>query len=131
MRGAEPQGPTEATYHIGTQLELAELLGRHIAGGAIDISKFFDQMPRQLIYMLARCGGMPTPIVEAYRRYQEALQMRNTIAGGIGKPYTKVVGIPQGDPLSMLFAALILRAWAEMIRKEEAVTPFLLSLIHI
>ena len=25
--GAEPQGPTEATYHIGTHIELAELLG--------------------------------------------------------------------------------------------------------
>ena len=86
----------ECTYQIGTQIELAELTGKHIAGGAIDISKFFDQMPRQLIYMLVRCAGMPTPIVESYRRYQEALEMRNTVAGGVGKPYQKNVGIPQG-----------------------------------
>ena len=81
-------------------------------------------MPRQLIYLLARCAGMPTPIIEAYRRYQEALKMRNTVAGGVGTPYGKKVGIPQGDPLSMLFAALILRAWAQMMTQEE-VTPFL------
>ena len=50
--------------------------------------------------------------------------MRNTVAGGVGTPYVKKVGIPQGDPLSMLFAALILRAWAQMM-VEEGVTPFL------
>ena len=65
---------------------------------------------------------MPIPIVEAYRKYQEALQMRNTVAGGIGKPYTKEVGIPQGDPLSMLFAALILRAWAGMMQRSNVTT---------
>ena len=30
--GAEPQGAAEATYHIGTQIELAELTGKHMAG---------------------------------------------------------------------------------------------------
>ena len=75
-------------------------------------------MPRALIYMLARCAGMPAPIVEAYMRYQEKLIMRNTVAGGVGETFAKKVGIPQGEPLSMLFAALILRAWAEMMRKE-------------
>ena len=122
--GAEPQGATEATYAIGIMVELAELTGKKIAGGAIDISKFFDQMPRQLLYMLARQAGMPQGVLDAYQRYQEALKMRNTVAGSVGKEYTKKVGIPQGDPLSMLFAALILRAWAGMMQKSH-VSPYL------
>ena len=43
--GAEPQCATEATCSIGVMIELAELTGMKIAGGAVYISKFFDRMP--------------------------------------------------------------------------------------
>ena len=62
--------------------------------------------------------------INTYRRYQEDRRVRNTVAGSLGKPYKKEVGIPQGDPLSMLFAALILLAWAELM-KEEEIQPYL------
>ena len=59
--------------------------------------------------MLAKQAGMPPRVFYGYMRYEEALSMRNTVAGSIGQLYTEEVGMPQGDPLSMLFAALILR----------------------
>ena len=64
-----------------------------------DISKFFDQVVRALIYMLAKIAGMPNKVLDAYRRFQEDLETVNTIVGGLGIPYKRRCGIPQGDPL--------------------------------
>ena len=35
----------------------------------------------------------------------------NTIAGGVGEPYHKPTSVPQGDPLSMMVTALLIRPW--------------------
>ena len=70
-------------------------------GGTIDIAKFFDQTSRVLVEVLAKQAGMPRKVLSAYMRYQESLEIYNTIAGGLGIKHTKRCGIPQGDPLSM------------------------------
>ena len=49
----------------------------------------------------------------------------NTIVGGLGEPYKRQCGIPQGDPLSMVMVALLMRAWVVMI-KSMGVMPSLL-----
>ena len=54
---------------------------------------------------------MPEQIRSAYIRFVESLEVRNTIAGGLGRPYSKKTGIPQGDPFSMMVTALLLRPW--------------------
>ena len=41
--------------------------------------------------------------------YLETLVVYNVLAGGMGTPYTKKCGIPQGCPLSMVMVALIMR----------------------
>ncbi len=46
------------------------------------------------------------------------------VAGGLGDPYAEEAGIPQGDPLSMFFAAIILRPWAAMM-EDTGVSPYL------
>ncbi len=40
-------------------------------------------------------------------------------------PYTRRCGIPQGDPLSMMFVAMITRPWI-LIMREREVSPSLL-----
>ena len=54
-------------------------------GGTADIMKFFDQIPRQLVYEMCQRAGMPAHILGAYRAYQETLRVRNGIAGALGK----------------------------------------------
>ncbi len=44
------------------------------------------------------------------------------VAGGLGEPFPKEAGVPQGDPLSMLFAAMILRPWASLV-EDTGVYP--------
>ena len=79
-----------------------------------------------MVYELLEKAGMPKRILAAYRGFQEQLQAYNTVAGGIGEGYAKPTSIPQGDPLSMMIVALLLRAWiVEM--KGECVRPRVLA----
>jgi hypothetical protein len=50
----------------------------------------------------------------------------NSVAGGLGQPYTKPASIPQGDPLSMMVVALLLRAWIIQMNRV-AVEPRVLA----
>ena len=95
------------------------------------VSKFFDQIIRGLLYELARKAGMPEKVVGAYERFQEELTTMNTIMGGVGQPYKKPCGIPQGDPLSMMMVALLMRAWVIMMREMEAMPSLLVDDILI
>ena len=78
-------------------------------------------MLSELLYMLAYVGGMPSRVIDTYRKFQEGLETRNTVAGGMGQIFSKKVGIPRGDSLSMMFAALILRAWANIIAGDQVI----------
>ena len=121
--GGEPIGTITATYGVGIMMEEIHLEGEECCGAAIDMAKYFDQVNRDLVYDLARAAGMPEKILQAYKRYPENLKVRNTIGKALGTPYRAKAGIPQGDPFSMLAAALIMRAWTAMMR-AEGITPY-------
>ena len=69
--GAVPQGATDATYMIGLWMEKMRMKAVAYCGGAVDISKFFDQVVRPLVYTLARMAGMPGKILGAYERLSQ------------------------------------------------------------
>ena len=83
----------------------------HLTGAIADIHKCFDQVQRDIVYMMAEKAGMPKRVLRAYRSFQEALEARNAVAGIMGEAYPKPTSIPQGDPLSMMLVALIMRPW--------------------
>ena len=91
-----------------------------VTGGAVDIAKCFDQILRPVVYKVAALAGMPPRVLESYRRYQESLLVRNSISGGLGQVYRKRTSIPQGDPFSMMFTALLMRAWIVEMRVQGA-----------
>ena len=101
-------------------------MGMDVTGGAADIYKCFDQLSRPLIHTILEETGMPTRVLETYSKYLEALTIYNTIAGGLGEAYSKPTSIPQGDPLSMMVVAIIMRAWIMQMR-SLAVKPRLLA----
>ena len=65
-------------------------------------------------------AGVPKGVLHAYKDFQEALQVRNTIAGGLGEAYAKPTSIPQGDPMSMMITSLLLRAWVVQMEGCDA-----------
>ena len=109
--GVPGRGAADASYHTALVIENCTLKGEELTGGAADIYKCFGQIDRTLLYRILEEAGMPKGVMNAYRNFLENLEVYNTVAGGLGQPYTKPASIPQEDPLSMMVVALLLRAW--------------------
>ena len=71
--------------------------------------------------MIAKRAGLPTKILDAYSRFLENLVVYNSVAWSLGKKLTRRCGIPQGDPLSMMIVAMIMRPWLVRMEKEKPV----------
>ena len=125
--GVPGRGAVDAWYKVLTRIESLKLDGKDYSGGVADIAKFFDQIRRSLMYKMAEAAGMPPQVLRAYKEYLEALVLYNALAGGMGKPYRKKCGIPQGCPLSMLMVALIMRPWIVMMRTIHGVSCYILA----
>ena len=124
--GIEGQGANDAAYATAIEIEWCRLQGMEYSGGAADIYKCFDQTQRTILYKVMEAAGMPRGVLRAYREFQEALTIRNTVTGGLGEPYRKPTSIPQGDPISMMATSLLLRAWVVQM-KLYAVKPRILA----
>ena len=117
--GVPEIGADDAWWETALDLEEHNMTGTPFSGAGVDVFKCFDQIVRDLVYYLADVAGMPNKILNTYRRYQEALQTRNAVAGGLGTPYTRFMGIPQGCPMSMMIIMLVLRAWIIEMRATK------------
>ena len=69
---------------------------------------------------------MPSKIVDTYVKYLDDLKVYNTVAGGLGEPYGRPTSIPQGDPMSMMVVAILLRPWISQMR-QLAMHPRILA----
>lgn len=87
-----------------------------------DIAKFVDQIRRDLVFRTCKVAGMPTGVLRAYEAYLEHLKVYNCVAGGMGTPYVRICGIPQGCPFPMTSVALIMRPWIVTMRKYAGVS---------
>ena len=116
--GVGSQGAEDAWYAVATHKGHMDLLKTPYTGGTVDISKWFDQINRELVRQLASDAGMDHGVLSAYVRYQEGLLVHNSVARGIGKGFLRRTGIPQGCPLLMLCIALLRRPWLMMQEKE-------------
>ena len=77
---------------------------------------FFEQLRRELIYLILRYAGLPARILEPYSLFLDHLTLYNSIAGGLGTPHQRLCGIPQGCPMSMMVVALIMRPWVMLMQ---------------
>eukprot|EP00969_Alexandrium_andersonii_P291998 12905783-Alexandrium_andersonii.AAC.1 len=57
--GFRDRSPTDATWVMGMRMEAAHSSGRAVSASATDIYKCFDQVSRQVIYLLAIRAGAP------------------------------------------------------------------------
>ena len=101
-------------------MELCRLHGIDYSGGAADIFKCFDKVQRPIVYKVLQLAGMPTRVLNAYRNFQEAVMVRNTVDGGLGEEYSKPTSVPQGDPMSMMVTSFLLRAWVVQMQDTQS-----------
>ena len=124
--GVHGQGANDAAYKTALLVEECVLKGEDYTGGAADVYKCFDQIQRPLMYEILRKGGMPERVLTPYAKFLEQLEVRNTVVGGIGTPYKRPTGIPQGDPFSMMVTTMMMRPWLVQMR-QAAVVPRILA----
>ena len=118
-------GAEEAWWETALIIEEHLIDGTPFTIGSADIFKCFDQIQRDIIYAMAARLGMYPHVLDAYARFQEALDMHNTIAGGLGRAFTKLCGIPQGCPLSMLIIAMAMLPWVQMMHEIKVIPRIL------
>ena len=129
--GVGGQGAEDASYASAVLLENCKLRRIDATGGAADIFKCFDQVTRELVYELLSRAGLPKKILKAYKGFQESLKAYNTVAGGVGAAYSKPTSVPQGDPMSMMIVALLLRAWIVEMKQMNLKPRVLADDLHV
>ena len=125
--GVPGVGAADAWHEATTEIEELKINDEGFCGAVADIAKFFDQIRRLLVYKVAKAAGMPEPVLRAYQTYVESLLMYNCLAGGVGTPYKRKCGIPQGCPFSMLLVALIMRPWIIAMRGIQGTMAYILA----
>ena len=125
--GIPEMGAVDAWMEVTTRIENYKLDHIHYCGGTADIAKFFDQIRRTLVYRMLAASGMPEPVLTAYKSHLENLLVYNCLAGGVGEPFRRLCGIPQGCPFSMAIVALIMRPWILLMRTFSDIQCFILA----
>ena len=125
--GVPSMGAVDAWREALTHIEELKLDNEKFSGGVADIANIFDQIIRKLVYKLAASAGMPRGVLRAYKIFLEQLLVYNCLAGGVGLPYRRKCGIPQGCPFSMMVVALIMRTWVIQMRDIGDVHCYILA----
>ena len=67
--------------------------------------------------------GLPAWFRHAYFEYHSSVRLRFKLAAGLGQPWTRDGGIPQGCPLSMMFIVALYLPWCRYLAAQEGVQP--------
>ena len=66
---------------------------------------------------------MPGWFRHAYFEYHAHVRLRFKVAAGLGEPWTRDGGIPQGCPLSMMFIVALYLPWCRYLSAQVGVEP--------
>ena len=76
-----------------------------------DVVKSFDTVDRNILDCVLSSLGLPGWFRHAYFQYHAKVRMRFKLATGLGEPWTRDGGIPQGCLLSMMFIVALYLPW--------------------
>ena len=86
-------------------------------------TKFFDAIPQNKAVSALEHIGVDVDAIAAWQYGLRHLVRFSSINGAIDKnPIHCTIGVPQGDPLSMLAAAALLGQWAALIKSQDIIT---------
>ena len=110
-----------------TALDIEE----YLAGGTdrdvhllvADVVKSFDTVDRGILDRVLGSLGLPGWFRHVYFEYHAHVRLRFKLAAGLGEPWTRDGGIPQGCPLSMMFIVALYLPWCRYLGDLPDVTP--------
>ena len=115
----------EAWY--SSSLDIEEVLSgaalSHVHLFVADVVKSFDTVDRVIFDSVLSRLGLPGWFHHAYFEYHAHARLRFKLASGLGEPWTRNGGIPQGCPLSMMFIVALYLPWCRYLAAQVGVQP--------
>ena len=93
----------------------------HVHLFVADVVKSFDTVDRTILDCVLSRLGLPGWFRHAYFEYHAHVRLRFKLASGLGQPWTRNGGIPQGCPLSMMFIVALYLPWCRYLSAQVGV----------
>ena len=87
------------------------------------VVKSFDTVDRGVLDLVLSSLGLPGWFRHAYFEFHSHVRLRLLLAAGLGQPWTRDGGIPQGCPLSMMFIVALYLPWCRYLGAQVGVQP--------
>ena len=107
-----------AALETALEVEEAILDDSPLIAGFLDYSKFFDQLPWELLWPLALRWGAPKCIIKAMQSFYICVTSRFKIGDHHGPAWKRTNSVAQGCPLSILWANMVGALWAKLLTIE-------------
>ena len=114
------RGSVEAWYTSVLDIEevLAGATDSHLHLFVADAVKSFDAVERGILDRVLSSLGLSGWFRHAYFEYHAHARLRFKLASGLGEPWTRDGGIPQGCPLSMMFTVALYLPWCRYLAAQ-------------
>ena len=123
--GAGGRGSVEAWY--STALDFEEVLSgldeSHVHVFDANVVKSFDTVDRGVLDFVLGQLGLPVWFRRVYFGYHANVRLRFKLACGLGSPWTRDGGVPQGCPLGMVFLVASYLPWCRELESIPGVKP--------
>ena len=87
-----------------------------------DVIKSFDTVDRGILDKVLSSLGLPGWFRHAYFEYHSHVRLRFKLAAGLGQPWTRDGGIPQGCLLSVMFIVALCLPWCRYLGAQEGLS---------
>ena len=114
------RGSVEAWFSSAFDIEevLSGAVDSHVHLFVADVIKSFDTVDRGVLSL-----GLPGWFRHAYFEYHAHVRLRFKLSAGLGEPWIRDGGIPQGCPLSMMFIVALYLPWCRYLSAQVGVEP--------
>ena len=92
-----------------------------------DVIKSFDTVDRSILDCTLGRLGLPDWFRKVYFSFHSQVRLRFKLAAGLGEPWCRDGGIPQGCPLSMVFIVALYVPWCRHIESLPDIKPQLFA----
>ena len=112
---------------FSTALDIEEVLsatgGDQLHVMVADVIKSFDTVDRSILDCALGRLGLPDWFRKVYFSFHSQVRLRFKLAAGLGEPWCRDGGIPQGCPLSMIFIVALYVPWCRHLESLPDVKP--------
>ena len=111
---------------FSTALDIEDVLsgtGDQLHVMVADVIKSFDTVDRSILDCALGRLGLPDWFRRVYFSFHSQVRLRFKLAAGLGEPWCRDGGIPQGCPLSMVFIVALYVPWCRHLESLPDIKP--------